>query len=132
MVDTNSGPGKQVRLHVTNASRGGVQRVRAFMHVLEGSAREHFLHVQHDNDPVGLRQASRFGESLTVGQPVHFDVMLVMGLGQRRRNYAIRIRRPRHLSHVAEARASFKMAGPNGGERLDRLSRRFAGFRISC
>ena len=40
-------------------------------------ARDHFLHVQHDNDPIGLRVLSRSGENLTVGQPVHFDVALV-------------------------------------------------------
>ena len=70
----------QVRLHVTNTGRVGVQRVRAYMRVLQAGAlhaRDHFLHVQHDNDPIGLRVLSRSGENLTVGQPVHFDVALV-------------------------------------------------------
>jgi hypothetical protein len=70
----------QVRLHVTNRGRVGVQRVRAYMRVLQHGAlyaRDHFLHIEHDNDPVGLRQLSRSGENLTVGQPVHFDVALV-------------------------------------------------------
>ena len=79
-VTTVWGPAQQVRLHVTNRSRVGVQRVRAYMRVLQAgalTARDHFLHVEHDNDPNGVRQLSRMGEYLTVGQPVHFDVALV-------------------------------------------------------
>jgi hypothetical protein len=35
------------------------------------------LHIQHDNDATGARHLSRVGENLTVGQPVHFDLVLV-------------------------------------------------------
>jgi len=79
-VNTKWGPAVQVRLHVTNRSRVGVQRVRAYMRVLQAgaaAARDHFLHVEHDNDPTGARQLSRMGEYLTVGQPVHFDLAIV-------------------------------------------------------
>jgi len=71
---------RQVRLHVENRSRVGVQRVRAYMRFHSygaATARDHFLHVQHDNDSLGLRLLSRQGEYLTVNQPVHFDVALV-------------------------------------------------------
>ena len=74
---TPSGPAEQLRIHVTNASRSGVERVRAFLHSPDGKTREHFLHIQHDNDATGARQLSRMGENLTVGQPVHFDLVLV-------------------------------------------------------
>jgi hypothetical protein len=70
--------GIQVRLHVENKSRVGVQRVRAYMRMIEagkGPTRSHFLHIQHDNDP--LRQLSRQGEYLPVRQPVHFDIAVV-------------------------------------------------------
>jgi hypothetical protein len=76
-VNPRWGPSKQFRLHVVNKSRVGVQRVRAYMRVVEGQGRDHFLHVQHDNDGSGLRQLSRTGEYLTVQQPVHFDVALI-------------------------------------------------------
>jgi hypothetical protein len=70
--------GYQVRLHVTNRSRTGVQRVRPLLSVLEplpDNVRNYFLRVQHDNDPT--RDLSRHGEYLTVGQPVHFDIARV-------------------------------------------------------
>jgi hypothetical protein len=75
------GLARQVRIHVTNNSRVGVQRVRAFMRVVQpawGLGRDHFLHVQHDNDLMGTRHLSRNGDYLTVRQVVHFDVALVL------------------------------------------------------
>jgi hypothetical protein len=68
--------GYQVRLHVTNTSRTGVQRVRALLRVLEpveSNVRDYFLRVQHDNE----LDLSRHGEYLTVEQTVHFDIARV-------------------------------------------------------
>jgi hypothetical protein len=68
--------GYQVRLHVTNTSRAGVQRVRALLKVLEpvdDHVRDYFLRVQHDNE----LELSRHGEYLTVDQTVHFDIARV-------------------------------------------------------
>jgi len=71
----NGMPWQQVRIAVTNNSDTGVQRVRAFLRVLEGEGRNFFLHLQHDNDP--LRHLSRTGEYVTTRQTVYFDLALV-------------------------------------------------------
>ena len=45
------------------------------MRILRGEGRSYYLHLQHDNDPA--RQASRNGESLTVGQTSYFDLAII-------------------------------------------------------
>lgn len=65
---------RQVRVGVINQGPVGVQRVRAYLEFLDGAHRNHFLHLQHDNDP--QRYLSRNGEYLTTGETAYFDLVL--------------------------------------------------------
>lgn len=71
-VEDGSNGIRILRFEVTNGGSTGVQRVRCYMQVLAGIARSHYLHLEHDNS---LEYApSRTGESLSIGQTVHFDI----------------------------------------------------------
>ena len=63
---------QQLRVRVTNVGSQGVQRVRAFLRLEDGSY-SYFLHIQHDNQ----YQVSRIGEYLATQQEMYFDVAVV-------------------------------------------------------
>lgn len=71
-VENFSDGSRQVRVKVCNIDSIGVERVRSFMRLPNGEDRSHFLHLQHDGDP--LRRQSRDGENLTTRQVAYFDI----------------------------------------------------------
>ena len=66
---------EQIRVRVKNKGSIGIQRVRAYLEILEGQGRDFFLHLQNDNEP--LHHLSRNGEYLTTQQSTWFDVAVV-------------------------------------------------------